>query len=132
MPRVFLFTVKTRPNMNEVAEDNKAISLAEAAEKFGYPLSTLRLEERRGNLTVYKLGRKFYTTPNDIQEMVRRCRVVRKVPDFISIPSGANGQSETDRASSALAAANETVRMLKNTSRNTLVTSISRNRQVRR
>ena len=112
--------------------NNDAIPLKEAAKRFGFTLSTLRTEDRRGRLTTYRIGKKLFTRPSDIRRMVEKCRVVRKAQDFTSITDGSNGLSETERTSSALAAAKETVLMLKSASRNTSGTSISPSRRARR
>lgn len=112
--------------------DDDTITLKDAASHYGYTVSTLRAEAGRGRLTIYKIGKRFYTTPADIKEMVKQCRVDQKGQGFTLIRGGNNGLSETDRVSSALAAANETVAKLKSSSRNTSATSTSPSRQVRR
>lgn len=108
------------------------ITLKDAASHFGFSEWTLRTEADKGRLTIYRIGRKDYTTPNDIREMVHLCRVEKKAPASTLIRSVSNGSSETDRASSAQAAANEAVMRLRNSSRNTSVKSIVQSRQVRR
>jgi hypothetical protein len=112
--------------------DNDAIPLKEAAGHFGFTVSTLRAEANRGRLTIYKIGKRLFTKPADIREMVEKCRVEQKARDFILIRNESNGSSATDCASSARAAANETVLRLKNISRNTSGKSISLKRQARR
>jgi hypothetical protein len=112
--------------------DDDAIPLKEAAQRFGFTVSTLRAEADRGRLTMYKIGKRLWTTPADIRRMVEECRVEQKARDFILIRNESSTSSETARASSALAAAKETVLRLKNTSRNTLAKNISPRRQVRR
>ena len=111
--------------------DNDPIKLKDAAEEYGLTVSTLRAEAGRGRLAIYRIGKRDYTTRNDIREMVARCRVDQKGHGFTLTPPAGSGSSETDRASSALAAARETALRLKNTSRNTSATSTSRSRQVR-
>lgn len=108
------------------------ITLRDAAQHFGFTVSTLRAEAGRGRLAIYKIGKRLYTTPADIREMVNQCRVEQKGRDFTLIRGEDSGSSGTDRASSALAAARETVLRLKNSSHSTLATSTSRSRQVRR
>jgi DNA-binding transcriptional MerR regulator len=115
-----------------LTEETDTITLADAAQHFGFSVSTLRAEADRGRLTIYRIGRRLYTTPADIKEMVQQCRVDQKARGFISTRSVSNTSSETERASSALAAARETALKLKGSSRNTSVISIGRNRQVRR
>lgn len=100
------------------------ITLKDAAQHFGFTECTLRTEAGRGRLTIYRIGRKDYTTPNDIREMVAKCRVEKKAPGFTLTRSASNGQSGTDRASSALAAANEAALRLRSSSRNTSVKNI--------
>jgi hypothetical protein len=114
-----------------MTQDGDTITLKDAAQHFGFSVYTLRTEADRGRLTIYKIGKRFYTTPADIKEMVRLCRVDQKAPDFTLIRSARSTSSETERASSALAAANETALRLKNSSRSTLGKSIVHNRQAR-
>jgi hypothetical protein len=112
--------------------DDHPLSLKEAAQQFGFTVSTLPAEAARDRLTIYKIGKKHYTTAADIREMIKLCRVEQKGRDFTLIRGGNSGLSETERASSALAAANETVLKLKSSSRSTSATSISRSHQARR
>jgi hypothetical protein len=86
-------------------QDSDIITLKDAAQHFGFSVYTLRTEADRGRLTIYKIGKRFYTTPGDVKEMVRQCRVEQKVRDFTSIRSARTTSSETDRLSSARAAA---------------------------
>lgn len=105
--------------------DSDTITLKDAAQHFGYSVYTLRAEADRGRLAIYKIGKRYYTTPADIKEMVNQCRVDQKVRGFTSIRREINGPSETERVSSALAAANESAQRLKNSSKNTLGKSIA-------
>lgn len=114
-----------------MTQDDDTITLKDAASHFGFSVHTLRTEADRGRLTIYKIGRAYYTTPGDVKEMVRQCRVDQKARAYISIRSVGSSLSETERASSALAAARETAQRLKNSSRNTLGKSINLNRQTR-
>ena len=111
--------------------DDDAITLKDAAQHFGFSVYTLRTEADNGRLAIYKIGKRYYTTPADIKEMVRQCRVVQKDQGSISIRSVRNTPSETERASSALAAARESALRLKNSSRSTLGKSIDLPRRVR-
>lgn len=113
-----------------MTRDDDTVTLKDAAQHFGFSVYTLRTEADRGRLTIYKIGKRFYTTPADVKEMVRQCRVDQKAQGFTSIRNANNGLSETERASSALAAARETALRLKNSSRNTLGKSIVRPRRV--
>ena len=114
-----------------MTSDTDPITLADAAQHFGFSVWTLRTEADRGRLTIYRIGRKDYTTPNDIKEMVKLCRVEKKAHGFISFQKRDSGLSETDRASSALAAANESALRLRRPLLPTSGASTSRNRQVR-
>lgn len=112
-------------------QDSDTITLKDAAQHFGFTIWTLRAEADRGRLTIYKIGKKYYTTPGDVKEMIQRCRVDQKGRDFTLIRSASNTSSETERASSALAAATETALKLKNSSRNTLGKNIDLPRRAR-
>jgi hypothetical protein len=110
--------------------DDDTITLKDAAQHFRFSVHTLRSEADRGRLVIYKIGRRFYTTPGDVKEMIQQCRVEQKGQDFTSIRREVTGSFETERASSALAAVNETALRLKNSSRNTLGKSIALPRRV--
>lgn len=112
-------------------QDGDIITLKDAAQHFGFSVYSLRTEADKGRLTIYKVGKRYYTTPGDIKDMIKQCRVEQKGQDFTSIRSAANGSSETERVSSALAAARETALKLKNSSRNTLGQSIALPRRAR-
>lgn len=112
--------------------DNDTITLRDAAQHFGFTVSTLRAEASRGRLTIYKIGKRYYTTPADIRVMVSECRVDPKARDFTLIRGAGNGLSAMERSSSALAAANETVQMLKSLSRATSAPSIGPRRRTHR
>ncbi|MGY3359795.1 hypothetical protein ACVWZK_006458 [Bradyrhizobium sp. GM0.4] len=114
-----------------MTQDDDTITLKDAAGHFGFSVYTLRTEADRGRLTIYKIGKRYYTTPADVKEMVRQCRVDQKAPDSTSIRNAINSSSETERVSSALAAARESALRLKNSSRNTLGKSIDLPRRVR-
>lgn len=111
--------------------DGDAITLLDAAKHFGFTVSTLRAEADRGRLTIYKIGKRYYTTPADIREMVHQCRVAQKAPDSTSIRKEINGSSATDRASSALAAVQETMLRLRSSSKSTSATSTGPNLRAR-
>lgn len=112
-------------------QDSDTITLRDAAQHFGFTIWTLRAEADRGRLTIYKIGKRYYTTPGDVKEMIQRCRVDQKGRDFTLIRSANSSPSETERVSSALAAAKETALRLKNSSKNTLGKSIALPRRVR-
>jgi hypothetical protein len=121
----------TMPATDTLERENMAITLRDAAQHFGFTVSTLRAEADRGRLAIYKIGKRYYTTPNDIRQMVEACRVEQRGRAFTLTRSESSGSSETDRASSALAAARETALKLKSSSRSTSATSIGLRRQVR-
>lgn len=112
--------------------DDDPLPLKDAAQRYRILEATLRTEASRGRLTIYRIGRKDYTTPKDIKEMVHLCRVEKRRHDFTSTPSESSGLSETEEASSELAAAREAVMMLRSSSTATSGRSTSRNRQARR
>jgi len=114
-----------------MTSDEDTITLQDAAKHFGFSVYTLRTEADRGRLTIYKIGKRYYTTPGDVKEMVRQCRVEQKGRDFTLIRSASNSPSETERHSSALAAARESVERLKNSSRSTLGKNIDLSRRAR-
>ena len=111
--------------------DTDTITLKDAAQHFGFSVYTLRTEADRGRLAIYKIGKRYYTTPADIKEMVNQCRVDQKGRGFTLIRSAGSTSSETERSLSALAAANETALRLKNSSRNTLGKSTDLPRRAR-
>jgi hypothetical protein len=96
--------------------DHDTITLADAAQHFGFTVSTLRAEAGRGRLTIYKIGKRYYTTPNDIREMVSQCRVEQKAPAFTVTRRAVNTSSEMAHASFA---AEQALMRLRSTSRNT-------------
>lgn len=114
-----------------MTQDDDTITLRDAAQHFGFSVWTLRTEADRGRLVIYKIGKRYYTTPGDVKEMIKQCRVEQKVRDFTLIRAASNGPSETERLSSALAAARESALKLKNYSRNTLGKSIALPRRAR-
>lgn len=83
------------------SRDDDPVTLADAANHFGLSKGVLKADGLRGKLTMYKLGRQYYTTPNAVREWVERCRVERQDRASISIKDGGNGLSATDRISSA-------------------------------
>ncbi len=101
--------------------DNDPITLAEAAANFGLTVLTLRAEADRGNLTIYKIGKRLYTSPADVREMIALCRVEPKAPASIEIRRAVNTSSETARAS--LDSAQQALLKLRKSSRNTSRTS---------
>ncbi len=61
--------------MSNVADDDSPITLAEACEKIfagKIKAATLRAEAERGYLTIFRIGRRDFTTPAFVREMVRK------------------------------------------------------------
>jgi hypothetical protein len=109
--------------MTDIAEDDP-ITLAEACKLFPrakFTVSTLRAEADRERLEIFGIGRRDYTTLRSMREMVRLCRQTDKRRKPIR-----REPATAQRAS--LAAANETVRMLKGAGRPKLPPLISGNR----
>jgi hypothetical protein len=104
--------------------DNDTITLRDAAAHFGFGVYALRAEAERGRLTIYKIGRQYYTTPADIKQMVESCRVEQKAPGFTVTRRAVNTSSETDRAS--YDSATQAMLKLRNSSRVTSLASTGR------
>lgn len=109
--------------------EHDTITLKDAAEHFGFTVSTLRAEADRGRLTLYKIGKRYYTTPADIKSMVEQCRVEPKARAFTLIKTEDSTRLETARASSERA--QQSLERLKSISRNTSGTSTSQSRRAR-
>ena len=82
-------------------------------------VSTLRLEASRGNVDVFMVGRRQFTTLRSVRGMRDKCQGNRKARASISTATESNGLSETANISSALVTLSQTTRALKNNSRNT-------------
>ncbi len=108
---------------------DEPMTLAHAADYFKFTVLTLRAEADRDRLTIYKIGRQYYTTPADIAEMVRKCRVEQKARGSISTRNAGNGSSATDRTSVALDALKQTINGHKSSSRNTSRANTSQSRR---
>jgi hypothetical protein len=109
--------------------DDRLLTLQDACDLlFGNQIkvATLRSEIDRGNLTVFRIGRRFFTTPQQIREMVQKCRVNGPLRGSSSIASDASGLSETERISAAQAALKATLEGLKGRSPSTSATSTVR------
>lgn len=88
------------------------ITLAEACKLFPrakLTVSTLRAEHSRGRLTIFRIGRRDYTTVGDMNDLVRQCREEGRRRE--AIPR--SNLSETQRATSAMNAVSETISKLK-------------------
>jgi hypothetical protein len=96
-----------------MTDDPLALTLKDAAERYGFTVATLRAEIARGRLTKYRIGKKDWTTPADIREMLELCRVEQKAPASIVTRRAVNTSSATERGS--LDSAIEAVARLRNT-----------------
>lgn len=54
-------------------ESNSPVRLVKGGTAFGYPLSALRTEQRKGRLIVIRVAGKDYVTQELISEMEKRC-----------------------------------------------------------
>lgn len=114
-----------------MTKDDDPITLKDAAQHFGFTVLTLRAEADRGRLTIYKIGRRYYTTPADVKMMVQQCRVERKARGSISTRTAESGLSETARTSAALDALRNTINARKSSSGTTSRANTSPSRQQR-
>lgn len=114
-----------------LTQSDTPITLADAAQHFGFTVLTLRAEADRGRLTIYKIGRRYYTTPADVMQMVQLCRVEQKARVSISTRRDVSGSSETARISAARGALRQTLAGLKSSSRTTSTANTRSNRQQR-
>lgn len=116
-------------------EDDFPITLQEACNLFPqskFKISTLKTAADKGMLKIFLLGKRLHTTRAAMSDWVKACQDVANRRACIWTPPDSNSSSETERASSALAAANETVTKLKNISRNTSRPNINRKALARR
>jgi hypothetical protein len=112
----------TAPAPDTIEREDDPIPLADACALYPQArltVSTLRAEASRGRLDIFRLGKRDYTTPHAMREMIRKCQDAARHRASTSTGSEASGLSETDRALSARAALNQTVAALKNGSQNT-------------
>ena len=96
--------------------EDEPITLAEACQlspRSRLTRSTLRAEAGRGRLTIFRIGKRDYTTVAFMRDMVRRCQDEDYRRDSISMQQDASGLSGTDNALTAQAALNQTVAALK-------------------
>jgi hypothetical protein len=106
--------------VSESLPEERPLTLREAADRYGFTVSTLRAEAGRGRLSIFRIGKRDYTMAADVQEMIRRCREDDPRRDSILTRKGSIGLSETDRVSSAQERAKESVAKLKKHCTNTL------------
>jgi hypothetical protein len=88
-----------------MTSEDRLLTLEEAARLFlpGATHWTLRAEHKRGRLTLYKIGKRLYTSERDMQELREKCRAQPKAPASIW-KRDEDGSSGTDQGKSALAA----------------------------
>jgi hypothetical protein len=89
------------------------LTLKEAAAAYDYTVSTLRAEAGRGRLRIFRIGRRDYTMPGDVEEMIRLCRAEDHRHACTSTKQEASGLFETERRASAQAALSLTMQELK-------------------
>ena len=97
--------------------DDDPISLKDACALYPcakFTVSTLRAEAARGRLAIFRMGKRDYTTPAEMKEMVRKCRDAARLRASTLTRNESSGQSETERVSSARAALKQTVAALRN------------------
>jgi hypothetical protein len=69
-----------------MTDDPLALTLKDAAERYGLTVATLRAEHQRGRLTIYKIGKRFYTSPESIKNLA----------ELAPRPMPLNGQALSD------------------------------------
>ena len=107
--------------------DDEPLRLEEAASRYGVTAVSLRAERDRGFLKTFKVGRVEYTNLLYLREMEEeKCRVAQAGRGSGWTRPDSHGPSETERASSARAAALMTAEALKNNSRPTSPENSSR------
>lgn len=82
-------------------------------------VSTLRVEALRGNVEIFKVGRRHFTTLRSVRGMMDKCREKRKARGSILTASANNGPSEMEQATTARVALNQTLQGLRRSLRNT-------------
>ena len=137
-PREDAKPVKAAPKKPEQVTrevgDDDPITLQEARSliyRGNITLTSLKAKADAGVLKTWKVGRATFTRKRYIREM-EECLEDRKGLGSTSIRAVSNGPSETDKASSALAALNQTVRELKRGSSSTSPPSTSQRQAPRR
>jgi hypothetical protein len=63
-------------------------------------VATLMAEHRRGNLVIYKIGRQHFTSLNEVNAMMQKCRM-QTSPHRASVNSPENLSDEATRAAHA-------------------------------
>ena len=114
-----------------MSEFPRLMTLAEAAERISPALTadSLRTEAKRGRLHITRVAGKSFVTESDLREMLDKCRGERKDHgSTCASDQGGNlsGSCSTEAKSTALVAAKETLRELKERSRATSAKSTNR------
>lgn len=78
-----------------------------------FKVATLRAAADRGELVIFRLGRRYHTTAAAMDVWVRKCQDAARHRASTSTEDETSGLSETDRISSAQAALSQTVAALK-------------------
>ncbi len=78
-----------------------------------FKVATLRAAADRGELHIFRLGRRYHTTAAAMDAWVRKCQDAAQRPASTSTENEDSGLSETDRISSAQAALSLTLAGLK-------------------
>lgn len=107
---------KNMTTVNRDPDDTAPITLKEACEvifnnRIG--VDALRAEAARGRLSIFRIGRRDFTTIRDVREMVEKCRDAKPRPASTSTRKEKPGSSGTARDSSARAALDKTLRALR-------------------
>lgn len=116
---------------SERGPDDEPITLAEACDEVfrgKMQVWTLRSEADRGNLTIFRIGKRLYTTKTYIREMIEKCHVAPKARASTSTKPKSGGLSETERASVAQALLDPILEKLKGRSPTTSPRSTGRQR----
>jgi len=103
-------------------DDQKPITLKEACSRVfagSITPATLRAEAGRGNLKIFRIGKRDFTTVEDINRMVELCREKDHRRGYTWTPSAESGSSETDRISAAQDAVSNMLNGRKKSSPNT-------------
>ena len=104
----------------EMGTDDTPITLEEACKLYpqaAFKVATLRAAADQGILDIFRLGRRYHTTPAAMAEWVLKCREKSCRHGSTSTSRAASGLSETDRISSAQVALRATLGKLKSNSR---------------
>jgi hypothetical protein len=104
--------------------DDDPVTLQEACElafRGTITVASLRAEASRGNLDIFRVGRRDFTTLRAVREMQAKCLAGRKGRTYTVTPAASNGLSEMDHVSSALAALRTSTKKLRSSSQSTSV-----------